>query len=51
MTSQCNLTIIKINMGRKQPFFLIFDPEVQQHWRTIEIKYHLLIRRTIEVKL
>ena len=40
-----------ITMARKQPFSLIFDPEVKQHLCAIEAKYHSLIRTTIEEQL
>jgi len=40
-----------VTMARKQPFSLIFDPEVKQHLRAIEAKYHSLIRTTIEEQL
>lgn len=35
----------------KQPFELIYDPEVAQHLTTIDRKYHSLIRRAIEEQL
>jgi hypothetical protein len=38
-------------MARKRPFALIFDPEVKQHLRAIEAKYHSLIRETIQEQL
>ena len=38
-------------MTPKQPFELIYDPEVAQHLKTIDRKYHSLIRRTIEEQL
>ena len=38
-------------MARKQPFVLVFDPEVKQHLRTIEAKYHSLIRGAIRDQL
>ena len=40
-----------VTMARKQPFSLIFDPEVKQHLCAIEAKYHSLIRTTIEEQL
>ena len=51
LTCQCDVTIIMVTMARKQPFSLIFDPEVKQHLRAIEAKYHSLIRTTIEEQL
>ena len=38
-------------MTQKQPFALIYDPEIAQHLAAIERKYHTLIRRTIEAQL
>lgn len=38
-------------MARRQPYSLIFDPEVKRHLRTIENKHHSLIRATIEQQL
>jgi plasmid stabilization system protein ParE len=36
---------------KKQPFTLIYDPEVGGHLAAIEPKYHSLIRTTIEQQL
>jgi hypothetical protein len=38
-------------MARKQPFALIYDPEVSRHLAAIESKYHSLIRNAIEQQL
>jgi hypothetical protein len=38
-------------MAKKQPFALIYDPEVTGHLAAIEAKYHSLIRNTIEEQL
>lgn len=38
-------------MAKKQPFDLIYDPEVQGHLEAIENKYHSLIRAAIEEQL
>jgi len=38
-------------MLHKQPFDLIYDSEVWPHLRSIERKYHSLIRSTIEEQL
>jgi mRNA-degrading endonuclease RelE of RelBE toxin-antitoxin system len=38
-------------MARKQPYSLVYDPEVKQHLRTIEAKYHSLIRSTVQEQL
>src|SRR5262249_34513120 len=43
--------LIVVSMARKQPFSLVYDPEVEQHLRAIEAKYHPLIRDTIEEQL
>jgi hypothetical protein len=40
-----------VTMARKRPFSLIFDPEVKQHLRAIEAKYHSLVRTTIREQL
>src|SRR5437764_960086 len=40
-----------VTMARKKVFALIFDPGVKQHLRTIEAKYHSLIRATIREPL
>jgi hypothetical protein len=38
-------------MAKKQPFVLIYDPEVTGHLAAIESKYHSLIRSAIEEQL
>ncbi len=38
-------------MAKKQPFVLIYDPEVAGHLAAIEPKYHSLIRGAIEEQL
>ena len=38
-------------MARRQPFALVYDPEVEEHLRAIETKYHSLIRKTVEEQL
>ncbi len=38
-------------MARKQGFTLIFDPEVKHHLRSIEGKYHPLIRKILDEQL
>ncbi len=38
-------------MARRRPFSLIFDPEVKQHLRAIDGKYHSLIRAGIHEQL
>ena len=38
-------------MARKQPYSLVFDPEVKDHLRAVESKHHSLIRATIEEQL
>ena len=38
-------------MARKQPFALVYDPEVNDHLRAIEAKYRSLIRATLEEQL
>lgn len=38
-------------MAKKQPFALIYDPEVAGHLAAIESKYHSLIRTAIEEQL
>ena len=38
-------------MKPKQPYELIYDPEVARHLARIERKYHPLIRNTIEEQL
>ena len=45
------LTIIIVNMMVKQRFRLIYAPQVKQHLRAIERKYHGLIRNKIEALL
>jgi hypothetical protein len=45
------LTIIVYRMVREQPFDLIYDSEVWNHLRSIERKYHSLIRSTIAEQL
>jgi hypothetical protein len=38
-------------MAKKQPFALIYDPDAIGHLDAIELKYHSLIRRTVEEQL
>ena len=38
-------------MTSEQPYELIYAPEVLQHLRAIDRKYHSLIRATIEEQL
>jgi hypothetical protein len=38
-------------MAKRQPFALIYDPEVAGHLAAIEPKYHSMIRTTIEEQL
>jgi hypothetical protein len=44
------LTTIRV-MAKKQPFAFMYDPEAIGHLDVIELKYHSLIRRTIEEQL
>jgi mRNA-degrading endonuclease RelE of RelBE toxin-antitoxin system len=44
------MTMIMV-MGRKQAFVLVYDPEVGDHLKAIDSKYHSLIRATIEEQL
>ena len=43
-------TIITL-MARKQPFSLDYEPEVKEHLRAIDSKYHSLIHDAIEEQL
>ena len=38
-------------MAKRQPFTLIFAPEVIEHFDSIESKFHGLLRRTINEQL
>ena len=38
-------------VASRQPFGVVYDPEVKAHLRAIERKYHSLIRATIEEQL
>lgn len=38
-------------MAKRQPFTLIYDPEVSEHLAATESKYHSLIRSTIVEQL
>ena len=38
-------------MARKQAFSIVYDKEIKQHLRSIEAKYHSLIRSVIEEQL
>src|SRR5713101_7190366 len=38
-------------MGKKLPFTLVYAAEVKRHLRSIEKKYHSLIREEIEIQL
>lgn len=44
------MTIIVV-MAKKQPFALIYDPEIAEHLAAIEPNHHSLIRATIEEQL
>ncbi len=44
------MTIITV-MAKKQPFVLIYDPEIRGHLDAIEPKYHSMIRAAIEEQL
>ncbi len=50
LTVQSDVTIIMV-MAKKQPFALIYNPEVTGHLAAIEPEYHSLIRSTIEEQL
>ena len=50
LAGRVRVTIITV-MARRQPFTLIYDPEVGGHLAAIEPKYHSLIRATIEEQL
>ena len=50
LTGRARVTIIMV-MAKKQPFALIYDPEVTGHLAAIEPKYHSLIRSAIEDQL
>ena len=38
-------------MARREPFSLIYDPEIARHLDAVEAKYHSLIRSAIEEQL
>jgi mRNA-degrading endonuclease RelE of RelBE toxin-antitoxin system len=38
-------------MAKKEPFALIYDPEVAKHLAAIESKYHSLIRSAVDEQL
>lgn len=40
-----------IDVARKEPYLLVFDPVVNDHLAAIDAKYDSLIRRTIEGQL
>ena len=50
LTVHDDVTIIMV-MAKRQPFALIYDPEVTGHLAAIDLKYHSLIRRAIEEQL
>jgi mRNA-degrading endonuclease RelE of RelBE toxin-antitoxin system len=50
LTHRALLTTIRV-MAKKQPFDLIYDPEVEQHLRSIEKKHLSLIREAIREQL
>jgi len=45
------MTMIIVNMTRRQKFVLIYAPATKLHLKTIERKFHSLIRTTIENEL
>lgn len=51
LTVGCKVTIILVTLARRQPFSLVYDPQVRQHLRTIDTRHHSLIRTTIEAQL
>jgi len=38
-------------MAKRQPFVLVYDPEITNHLDAIESRFHTLIRTTIEEQL
>jgi hypothetical protein len=38
-------------MPRREPFLLVYDQDVKAHLKAIEVKYHSLIRRSVETQL
>jgi mRNA-degrading endonuclease RelE of RelBE toxin-antitoxin system len=38
-------------VGKKQPFVIIYAPEVESHLKAIPLKFHSLIQRQIEIQL
>lgn len=50
LTAASHVTIIMV-MAKKSPFTLVYDPEAVTHLDAIELKYHSLIRQTIEEQL
>jgi mRNA-degrading endonuclease RelE of RelBE toxin-antitoxin system len=50
LTDQKAMTIIMV-MGKKRPFALTYDPEVEQHLRSIEKKHYSLIHQALEEQL
>jgi hypothetical protein len=44
------MTMITV-MAKRQPFALVYDPEIAEHLGAIEAKYHSLLRATIEEQL
>lgn len=45
------VTIILVTMPRRQPYRIVYDPQVHDHLATIERKHYPLIRREIEKQL
>ena len=45
------MTIIIVNVTPRQKFLLIYAPIIKSHLKTIERKYHSLIRTTLENEL
>jgi mRNA-degrading endonuclease RelE of RelBE toxin-antitoxin system len=45
------MTIILVTMVRRQPYALVYAPEVKWHLRAIERQYYSLIRETLEEQL
>src|SRR5262245_45205046 len=51
LTSRGPIVIILVTMVRRQPYSLVYAPEVKDHLRAIERQHHSLIRETIQEQL
>ena len=51
MTRPSSIVTILVTVVRRQPYVLVYDPEVKAHLRAIERQHYALIRETVQEQL